>query len=373
MKKLIHVASVVSLLSMSVLPALAQEVSVNTNSGLVNTGFVRSAPGGEPPVIKVKWEMKSGTLGLDDSTKAGAQILPPVSYQGTVAVSYCAVATDENGLADINAVYADVYYPEGIGIHRVNAETELGTPGCGTRVGDEIKLAKMSKTDGYNLLCNSIRTNNNNLPVWGPFGEGLYNYDEVCAEDGELMKETAAVFCGSRTLYYEDPAGSYRVDVFAQDHAGNSSAILSNVLQYLPITAFETDFTSVNYGKVLLNTHQIKNGNLTFSLGDGMPTVRNIGNTRLKMTVKQDDMGLGSTDGAWNVKFDARVGSNALFAVYYPNVTKTLNNTVELSETNEMDFSIEVYKFPTAYETGQSYTGTMVLGAVAQSALVCED
>lgn len=362
MKKSINVVALVSMFAWAVMPTLvaAQEITTNTNTSSVGTGFTRSAPGGEPPVVKVKWEMLAGTQGADDSTAAGSQVLPPVEFEGTTGVTYCAVATDENGVDDLNAVYADLYFPDGIGIHAIDTEIEgeYGTPGCSEQSGDEIQLSKLPKMEGWTLLCDAIREGNTNLPVWA---EG-FDYDEVCRADGELMKETAAVYCGTRSLWYEDPAGDYSVKVFAQDKAGNSSVILENTLTYLPVTAFETDFTYVDYGKIVLNSHKIKNGDLTWGTSL-FPTVRNIGNTRLNMTVTQDDMKLGSTDGKWNVKYDGRVGSEATFAVYDPNVTTTLQKTLDLSETNEMDFSVTVYKFPTAYTTDTVYTGTMVLGA----------
>ena len=137
-----------------------------------------------------------------------------------------------------------------------------------------------------------------------------YDYDEICAPDGELMKETAKVYCKHTFLKWEDPAGDYRVQVHAADKFGVDSVPLNNTFYYRPLTAFETDFTSVAYGDVKLDTHKIINGDLTFGTSD-KPTVRNVGNTRLQMTVWQDDMGLGKTingDEWWNVSWDARVG-----------------------------------------------------------------
>ncbi|MDP3882698.1 MAG: hypothetical protein Q8Q48_01445, partial [Candidatus Staskawiczbacteria bacterium] len=111
------------------------------------------------------------------------------------------------------------------------------------------------------------------------------------------------------------------------------------------------------------NTHKIISGDKTWNaLNQGKASVRNVGNTRLKLRVMQDDMGLGKTDGNWNVKYDARVGSAASYAVYNPEVTKTLNDPLDLSELDEMDFSIDISKFPPTH-VGNSYTGTMTLTA----------
>ena len=162
--------------------------------------------------------------------------------------------------------------------------------------------------------------------------------------------------------------------VFAQDKAGLDSNHLTNNFEYLPITAFEVDFTNVAYGDVKLNTHKIINGNLLWEPANSThPTVRNVGNTRLQMSVWQDDMGLGRTGEDWNVRWDARVGSDASFLVYDPEVETWILDELDLSEMNEMDFSIDVFKFPPTH-TGDDYTGNMVLGAreVAHHTQQCE-
>jgi hypothetical protein len=96
-------------------------------------------------------------------------------------------------------------------------------------------------------------------------------------------------------------------------------------------------------------------------MGDGLPTVRNTGNTRLYMGIEQDDMGLGTTDGTYNVRYDARVGNTAEdWKNYYPEQKKWLQDIVDLSEEEEMDFSILVTKFP---NTDTTWTGNMTLDA----------
>ncbi len=338
-------------LAISPLSAIAQEN--------VNTGFTRGTGGGDPPVIKVKWEMRAGTAGQDNSSAAGSQLLPSGEYQVDTHVTYCAVATDPDGVAEINAVYANVYYPEDAAFHN-------GENGCHEQVGDEILLSQLSKNDGWQLLCNHIRNGNSNLPVWA---QG-FNYDEVCAQDGELQKETAYVYCGTRDLSYEDPSGQYWVKVHAADDAGNDSEQLINPLIYVGLTAFDIDFSSVNYGNVRLNVHKIKNGDLNFGTSN-QPTVRNTGNTRLSMFVRQDDMGLGSTNGAYNVQWDGRVGSDAAFSFYDPFASEQLENILELSEDDEMDFSILVRKFPIGSGDAGHYQGEMQLSAQAEEHLSC--
>lgn len=359
MKKLFKVLSAATITSMilsSATVALAQ-----TSTTTVSTGLTRDTTGGQSPIVKAKWEANPDRY-TDEDVAAGAQFLPSGHYQQNTTISLCAVVTDPDGLADVKNVYADVFYPEvALGSSHVALSDQSGL-GCGELMQED-SLTRLSKADGIALFCDMVRNNNNNLPT---FNTG-YDYDEICATDGELQKETAAVFCGQKDISYEDPSGDYEVWAVAQDQVG-LQGILRNTFNYLPVTAFETDFTSVSYGNVRLNTHKIISGNLTW--GDSKASVRNVGNTRLSMLVSQDDMGLGKTDGVWNVQYDARVGSSASFADYYPTETQLLTDALDLSELDEMDFSVIITKFPPTH-LGDSYTGTMTLSATPEDHLQC--
>jgi hypothetical protein len=163
----------------------------------------------------------------------------------------------------------------------------------------------------------------------------------------------------------------YEVWAVGQDKNGLQGTLV-NEFEYLPLTAFEADFNQVTYGNVRLNTHKIISGDLTWDgLNQGPASVRNVGNTRLQMSVYQDDMDFGLTDTQWNVKYDARVGSFASSVNYYPETTKWLMDYLDLSELDEMDFSIDVSKFPPTHD-GDSYTGSMTLGARSVAHLVCD-
>ena len=368
MKRIIASLSIIALAVMTFGPALAVAV-VPT----VDTGLDRGTGGGAIPIVKAKWEAKTDGYS-DDLTNPGAQFTAPGQWNGTMNYKVCAVVTDPNGMPDIAGVYADIYYPTGIAIRDLNPSTDVhrdtnagtqdhGQGGLGAFI-EQNTLLPLSKNDGYNLFCNNVKNNNNNLPT---IYEG-YSYDEICAADGELNKEEAYVYCDPKSLTYEDPAGLYTVKVTAQDKAGNNSIVRQNNFEYLPLTGFEKDFTAVSYGQVLLNTHKKISGDLNWSTPNN-PSIRNIGNTRLWMKVAQDDMGLGQSSGVWNVQYDARVGDNiADWTIYGPsgfkgNTTPSytqLEDILDLSEMEEMDFSILVKKWPDA-NTG--YGGSMWLNA----------
>lgn len=390
MRKIIASLLTLGIAVSAVGPALVIAVETNID-GDVSTGLTRSTGGGADPIIKVKWEM-NGTLskvlgtadeGTDDSPVAGAQFMAPGVWDTYKDIAFCAVVTDPDGVADIDGVYADWYYPANIAFHPedptcldvVNGGTDAlpdyGISGCGEFI-HENELTKLDKLVGWDLFCDSVRNGNNNLPTFFYDTAGvLYDYDEICSETGELMKEEAYVYCADKHLYYEDPAGMYLVEIFALDKAGlfsytGTSNPNYNYFEYLPLTAFETDFDAVAYGSVKLNTHKIISGDLTWDVMSTPPnanpaSVRNIGNTRLYLKVWQDDMGLGMVDGAWNVRYDARVGNNDLdWKNYWPEQTRKLQDILDLSEIEEMDFSILITKFPSPENT---YTGNMLLSA----------
>jgi len=354
-------------------PALAVAVTPSPSPGEVNTGLTRDTTGGIAPIVKVKWEA-NGDRYTDDATTAGAQFKPSGQYQVNKTIALCAIVTDPDGLADVTtapgAVYGDVFYP--VNIKLGDSHTPLPSQsgeGCGALMQED-KLTKLDKAAGIDLFCNLVRTNNNNLPVFNTTPV-TYTYDEICKADGELQKETAAVYCGTKDLSYEDPSGVYAVWAVVQDKVGLQGKLV-NSFTYLPLTGFETDFNYVGYGPVRLATHKVISGDLTWdALNTGGASVRNIGNTRLSMKVLQNDMGFGKTDGIWNVKYDARVGSDAAdWSYYFPEVTKKLADMLDLSELDEMDFSIDVSKFPPTHEA-DSYTGTMTLSAVSEAHLEC--
>jgi hypothetical protein len=360
MKKTLYIVTMLSLLTLGIMPVLAQ---VN-----VSTGLSQDTTGGANPIVKAKWEMNIAKdnlgkyLGTDDAIDAGAQFMPSGIKDVNKRITLCSIVTDPDGLADINNVYADVFYPENValGSDHVTLPNQSGL-GCG-QLMQEDALARLSKADGIELFCNKIRNNNTNLPTF----QSPYTYNEICKLDGELQKETAAVWCAEKDLSYEDPSGNYTVWAVPQDKVGLQGKLV-NQFTYLPLTAFETDFTAINYGNVRLNTHKIINGDLVW--GGPLASVRNIGNTRVQISVNQDDMGFGKTNGLWNVKYDGRVGSSAGWAVYDPMVTTVLEDSLDLSELDEMDFSIDVSKFPPTHVG--PYVGAMTLSGAAVSHLSC--
>lgn len=404
MKKFAALVAMISMIWGAIAPVLATSVPTSL------TPVIGSGNNGKP-IIKAKWEMITGSMGADHDIAAGAQFDAPGVWGDTLKYTVCAIVTDPEGLSDIKHVYADIFYPTGKALHDPNDDLNgqnhpmdphkdttdgandtgiVGTPGrqnCDP-FKEQNELIRMDTMAGYDLFCNKIFNNNNNLPV---FSADAYkynlHYDEICGSTGELMKQTAYVYCDDKTLKWEDPAGDYVVEVKAQDGAPQYSDVLRNTFEYLPLTNFEKDFSNIDYGSVPLSNpgdpHKKIMGDQNFEVaGNSLkPTIRNLGNTRLNVWIAQDDMGLGKTSGNWNVSYDARVGNNPNdWMVYDPfgfkpatPVWKTnyteLEDILDLSETEQMDFSILVTKFPIL---NTNYMGNMYLAAEEALFRSCE-
>ena len=413
MKKLIAITLMTALAVMTVGPALSV-----AGPGSVETQLNPLAGGGssaDPIRIKAKWEMKgscfdvagAGTTqdpyvytynkctgvgeGRDDNYNSGAQFSAPNQWGIDMDYTVCAVVHGpEQNIANIDRVIADIYYPDtpmhlsghsvggavcnqsSIGISNDDGyEIDNPTGGCSAKIEQNF-LHKLTQLDGINLVCNAIHDNNNDLIEWAS-GE---NYDMLCnATNGQLTKGFAAVYCADKHLIWEDPAGMYKVDVVAFDTSNYQSVVFTNHFQYMDTMGYQIDFDKVNYGDVKICEHKRVYGDKCYWPGDSnVPTVRNTGNVRLNMKVAQDDMGLGFQTGSsvWNVEYDARVGDlEADWKVYSPFKFKgdsgnpqytVLDEVLDLSEIEEMDFSIHVIEKWT--DNLPAYSGSMWLSAV---------
>jgi hypothetical protein len=363
MKKAIMIAfALVLALSLSV-PALAQEPgnSVDVSTGVNVTGGTTT-----PPIIKCKWEQDLTTV-LEDGDPLhevpGSQFLPPGVFGGTKAVQYWAVVTDPDGVASVKTVSVDVYHP-------------VGPPENGSFKYQVI----LQKVDKFAVGIPAFLAANDTGLI--AYNTG-YNDLEVL---NELEKCTAEVYMGVEVLDYHQPCGDYRVHADACDTsnawASEVGTDLENFFRYICVPKFEIDFNGLAYGDVVVCSEKWIAGDTIFDDPVGLApvpnpaTVRNIGNTNIKIKVKQTDMGFnysGTTptayqgsapppEGAsnWNVVFDARMGNDPVNQMYYdPFVEITLPNALPLCNTEELDFSIHVVK-----STSGPHTGLMTLGCV---------
>ncbi|HOZ36583.1 MAG TPA: hypothetical protein PLR18_02015 [bacterium] len=323
---------------------------------------MESLPLSGPRVLSL-WAMEADKnenheyLGTDNDTASGAQFLPSSQYQVNKTVAICALVLSENTTATVSA---SLSYP-------VNIATSTAPLACDQKLNPALPLSALESSTARELFCGQIKNSNNNLPT---FYDTL-NFDTLCAPDSALMAGKAQIYCAEQNLAYNDPAGEYSLDVSATDSAGRLSPILSGSLKYLELTAYAVDFNNISYGPVQVHTPKVIEGDTTWDtpLAENPATVSNVGNTRLRLVVKQNDFGLGKTGANWNVNYSAKIGDSP-FVTYSPDTPTALAKIMELGETNSLTFSIYVFDFPT--DSTASYAGEMFLTAEKADFLTCQ-
>lgn len=316
------------------------------------------------PRILAYWSMAADKnennlyLGSDDDPAAGAQFLPSGQFEINKNIAVCAVVINGSGLDNLATVTAAINYPVNIALPTADS--------CGNSPREQLTLGALSSGQTEALLCQELKNNNNNLPI---FGHGV-NFDTLCAPGGKFAAGTAAVYCGETKLAYGDPAGDYQLKISALDNENRESPVLISDFKYLELTAYAVDFDNVSYGRVQPHTPKIIAGDLEWQtpFGPNPATVRNVGNTRIRLIVRQNDFGLGKTWDNWNVAYSARVGAASEFVAYAPDEATTLASVMELAETNSLDFGIEVFEFPSVMG---NYAGQMTLTADKVEYLTC--
>jgi hypothetical protein len=333
-----------------------------------------SAPGGDgdtatnpAPIIKCKWEYDMNvyidyvdpcecdcTCYMHDACPCaeGLQVKPIIGSQ--VMVGYYAIVTDPSGVADIEKVYADVWHPDCTFKYQI--ELELVGMVEGVYSESQALYEWGHVLDHHEDL---ITLNEDWMMDMG-FETDSDAYDDI---EDELNEELAYLYHGVAPIDYCQPGGWYYVGVKARD-AFKWSDYLYNQFWYIPTSAIEIDFDTVDYGTLNLDTYKRVGGDDDMNT-PSKPTVKNIGNTPVQLYVKQDDMGFGRTmiGGVWewNVLFDARMTADPTPVEYEPEEGYVLipGGPLGLCTQDKLDFGITVFK---GY-CGIDYQGTLDLKA----------
>ena len=359
MKKVLAIVLALALTLATVVPVVANDGPKTPTTGVtVNQG------GGDPPIIKAKWEQLDPMVCADledgdpDHLVPLTQLNPPVAFEATIAPQFWAIVTDPQDVSTVAQVWVNVHHPE-------------GPPECGSWKY-KLDLVEQPKGEiGSNQSIDAfIAAWNAGLVTVGTnVTGGNYTYEDILEE---LVQCHANVYMGVGVLDYHQPWGDYRVVADASDINNNWASDwghdVENLLTYMPIAGIELDFTHVNYGAVDVCFNSWVPGDTVF--GTGGPTVRNIGNTEVELGIQQDDMGFGyegTTNITWNVEFDVRLGAppnpDILFdpagekndpALPYPDKYTTIDPTLPLCNTEKINFSIHVIQGATG-----NYSGNM--------------
>ncbi len=312
---------------------------INTSVTVAGAGSSGSTTDNAPH-IKWKWELvedldgNGGALVNEDTENNHLSV--DLNPYGTRTVHYFAVV--RKGTYNIENVYADVWHPDGTYKYQVRLN--------------------ILDLDGGIDAWNYVTTN---------YPEVLKDNITESYTDTllQLQEEESFVYEGSANLSYCQPGGWYAVAARAEDSHGTWSCPLWNYFWYIPTASMDIDFTSVNYGSAPTGEWQMRGGDYDFSTAE-KPTVRNTGNVPLDFSFLQDDMDFWKTDGQWNVKYKARLGTATNgneTAEYFPDQESERVGTLDLCVEDKFDFFIYIIKGT----SGEQYTGTMTVFAHTDS------
>jgi len=308
--------------------------------------------------IMAMWTMAEN--GLDDSPDEFAQFMPSLKFAVDKNYQICAVVGGDSANS-LSAVYGQAFYPQDAVFAANSAKNHLGG---GQATAPHCAMDKLSWKQGYDLFCGQIQTNNSNLPTLAKNDGGIpYNYNVLCGANGELMKDNVGVYCCDQALSYDDPAGDYNAIVIAEDSAGGVGDSLNNKFTYIAQAAIEVNFSKISYGEVNPNVEAVAQDYQGLNLQKlTSAVIRNIGNTRAQITVWQDDMGVGKTGDSWNISYKVKINDSDWLS-YQPYESVALPQTLDLGQSGNVDFAVQVNQFPPSSDT-VDYQGQMKIEAV---------
>ncbi|MFC1723461.1 lamin tail domain-containing protein [Nanoarchaeota archaeon] len=175
----------------------------------------------------------------------------------------------------------------------------------------------------------------------------------------QVINSTTVVYTATIDMQFSDPAGQYTIIVNASDSSSTTSG--SDSFEYLPVTAFEIDSTSLSFVNA-------KPGSSSEILGDydlqsQAPTIRNIGNINLDMSVYGTDLTSGQNEiliSNLRYSFDNDFGSSLSGSISKIAQPTTLG--LQPADTISLAFELSV---PQATQNG-NYTGQVFLAAVGE-------
>lgn len=306
---------------------------------------------GYTPVIKCKWEqdcdsienLESGDpshVDYEPSSPSNSQFMPECGE--TTQICIAAVAMDKDGIEQINLgkVHYKVTGPCGL------KEWE----GCLNPCTDT--LADVEAADAANLITYSIN----------PYTGEPFDLGEIQWELNNCNDETG-LFCNQIEIGYCDPAGEYTVEVWATDVNGLVSDKLTNTFTMLRLACCEYDFESIVWDNMVMGGDDVVRGDVDMTTAYA-PTVKNLGNVDIKISVKQDPL-MDSTgkvwtqdcNGEWCYEFDASLLSVGNPQYFYPDGTyEVLDSFVERCGMDGICFSLHILQAMDAGAySGQAY------------------
>jgi hypothetical protein len=177
--------------------------------------------------------------------------------------------------------------------------------------------------DGSKYADSSLELRDNCVGPAGMFGSATNSGQMTqSARDtiiSECQNQQKSLWYGAFGISKHQPYGQYRIEVHAYV-AGGSESVLTYYIDVLPFYQLETDFTSINFGPVVQNSHywQPTQGDFVWDGTDNVAnqatSVRNTGNAGIGLSVRFAslcrDQSPSCTDDKRIDHFDAKFGKN---------------------------------------------------------------
>jgi hypothetical protein len=186
------------------------------------------------------------------------------------------VVRDPEGRDDIFQVFAQVFHPRDV------------PPWCGS------EKFKATEFDYIPLTTDEIIDAIDDALLSGHLTKA--EYDDIIHEVFE--KPEAYVYCIRLPMEYCEPAGIYKVRMWATDSDCSSSEICYALFEWKPCVVVEYDFTKLDFGKIEADVEKVIIGDETMETpgiaGNGAgqvnPTLKNEGNTKVHIQIKSEEM-----------------------------------------------------------------------------------
>jgi hypothetical protein len=391
MKKLLTIVILTMMLAMTS-PVFA------TTNGMLTTANAQQIVSAAPYIMaKAEW---LPNVWDDDPSKPYLQVNPLPTWQGSKSMAYVLVAKDPDGIGDLvpdplypgaSLAFADVIHPDGSPKYQVAYDHIVS---CYDNVGQLATWVGYLQTAAAKGLVTlpegtSITDVVNNLTQCSAkifYGTANIDNCQMCGQFTWVSNN-----CPNCTPWtVEDFCTGYKVDAYVFDKSGTESAHMKNYFEFICQAGIDTDFTSLDFETVKLQTKKWIEGDRIFDsptgpacdVGTGCvsPTFRNIGNMPLVgLDLLQDDMQFSysgpSTAKDWNVRWDARIGEYLQPVVEYdPFQTARVVGNVGLCAWDKISFSIYVKKMTLqGTHTGNITLTAAPIGYPWYDDLLCEE
>ena len=234
---------------------------------------------GTPPSIDYQWALSvnesDGTIFPgDDGTivDTKTQVMPIAGSGMTESEKHFkkyVVVSDPSGIDDIAVVYEQLRDTSGV---------PIGSEVLATDITADVP----QWTEAINLAFD------NNLITEAAKNDML---DRLRVEKAGLK-----VYVADNFLTNHEAPGNYQVYFKVVDkgsgfeeNSNTTNSIGLLIVEYLSLKAFETDFTAINYGPVLVNSKKVIAGDEDWTTSD-RPTIKNQGNVVVHMQISATDL-----------------------------------------------------------------------------------